>query len=56
MSDVKVLHPDRPKVYAMWTVIIGGGKSPNTLEYRNSSHKIIATVDRNLFLPKYAFT
>ena len=28
MSDVKVLHPDHPKVYARWTVIIGGGKSP----------------------------
>ena len=23
MSDIKVLHPDHPKVYARWTVIIG---------------------------------
>ena len=28
MSDIKVLHPDHPKVYARWAVIIGGGKSP----------------------------
>ena len=28
MSDIEVLHPDHPKVYARWTVIIGGGKSP----------------------------
>ena len=28
MSDVKVLHPDLSKVYAKWTVAIGGGKSP----------------------------
>ena len=26
-EDVKVLHPDHPKVYARGTVIIGGGKS-----------------------------
>ena len=25
-SDIEVLHPDHPKVYARWTVIIGGGK------------------------------
>ena len=31
MCDVRVLHPDHPKVYARWTVIIGGGKSPNGL-------------------------
>ena len=28
MSDIEVLHPNHPKVYARWTVIIGGGKSP----------------------------
>ena len=28
MSDVKVLHLDHPKVYARWTVVNGGGKSP----------------------------
>ena len=28
MSGVKVLHPDYPKVYARWTVLIGVGKSP----------------------------
>ena len=28
MSDIEVLHPDHPKVYARWTVSIGGGKSP----------------------------
>ena len=28
MREVKVLHLDHPKVYAKWTVIIGGGKSP----------------------------
>ena len=28
MSDIEVLHPDHPKVYARWAVIIGGGKSP----------------------------
>ena len=28
MSNIKVLHPDHPKVYARRTVIIGGGKSP----------------------------
>ena len=28
MSDVGVFHPDYPKVYARWTVIVGGGKSP----------------------------
>ena len=28
MSDIEVLHPDHRKVYARWTVIIGGGKSP----------------------------
>ena len=28
MSDIEVLHPDHLKVYARWTVIIGGGKSP----------------------------
>ena len=28
MSDIELLHPDHPKVYARWTVIIGGGKSP----------------------------
>ena len=27
-EDSEVLHPDLPKVYARWTVIIGGGKSP----------------------------
>ena len=27
MSDIEVLHPDHPKVYARWTVV-GGGKSP----------------------------
>ena len=27
-EDVKVLHPDHPKVYARWAVIVGGGKSP----------------------------
>ena len=28
MSDIEVLHPGHPKVYARWTVIIGGEKSP----------------------------
>ena len=28
VSDIDVLHPDHLKVYARWTVIIGGGKSP----------------------------
>ena len=28
MSDVKALYPDYPKLYARWTVVIGGGKSP----------------------------
>ena len=28
MSEIKVLHADNPKVYARWTVINGGGKSP----------------------------
>ena len=28
MSDINVLHPDHLKVYARWTVIIGGGKGP----------------------------
>ena len=28
MSDIEVLHLDHPKVYARWTVMIGGGKSP----------------------------
>ena len=28
VSDIKVLHPDHPKVYVRWTVIIGGVKSP----------------------------
>ena len=28
-SDIKALNPNHPKVYARWTVIIGGGKSPN---------------------------
>ena len=28
MSDIIVLHPDHLKVYAKWTVIIGGEKSP----------------------------
>ena len=27
VSDIEVLRPDHPKVYARWTVIIGGGKS-----------------------------
>ena len=31
MSDVEVLHPDHPKVYVRWTVIIGGEKSPTKL-------------------------
>ena len=28
MSDVEVFNPDQPKVYARWTFIICGGKSP----------------------------
>ena len=45
MSDIEVLHPDRPKVYARWTVIIGGGKSPIKLAKklpttRNSTAKL----------------
>ena len=28
MSDVKVLHPDHPKIYARRTVVICGEKSP----------------------------
>ena len=28
MSDIEVLYPDHLKVYARWTVTIGGGKSP----------------------------
>ena len=28
MSVIEILHPDHPKVYARWRVIIGGGKSP----------------------------
>ena len=30
MRDIEVSHPDHLKVYARWTVIIGGGKSPIT--------------------------
>ena len=28
MSNIEVFHPDHPKVYARWTVVFGGGKSP----------------------------
>ena len=53
MSDVKVLYPDHPKVYARWTVVIGGGKGPNKwakkpLTIRKSTAKLshIATGPR----------
>ena len=29
VSEVKVLHLGHPKVYARWTVVIGGRKSPS---------------------------
>ena len=38
---LRFLHLDQPKVYARWTVIIGGEKSPIKWAKKTTDHPVV---------------